>query len=1125
MFDFTRPELAAVADRVAAGDDEGVVEEIRDFYVARSTIELPSIGGSVGESTADDILNGIFRYRGEVRDFCNEDEQRVDIDWYDTWGGTEEVPGGGQVLMTDFSFMPMLRHAYQRESDPQNRAAYAEAWMEISLDFFEEVQQWPTNRNLSAAKRMAQLVAGFDAFHTDPSIEASDLFAYIQGVHATTERLVEALPVHAGNNWYLSIARAIYMSAVYFPEFARSHVWEPLAVRSLEWFLGYMKSDGVYHEPTFVYQAYVADLYNVVIDLAALNGRALPPSLVQASDWIADSLFATRMPNHEQAMVGDGGNPDAGIRAIRTSGERNSWSDLTWLASDRSEGSVPALGSTIYPVSFAVQRSGWDADARYMLINNQESSYIYSHRHPDDLSLVMAAYGRPLIVDPASRDYRSNPVNDWLRRTTEAHNTIEVDGEPQEAGITRASQLWRSNEGLDVYRGEAHGYRPVIHDRVVYFVKPGFWVVSDALTGDTETHDYRQLWHFPGDPVSADPETNIATVGFDTVPGTEPVAGVRLVPVSPADVEVAPIVHQDGVVRVGTEVLTDLDFLSYDWTIGGSTGLDTVVVPGEAGPAPSVRANRIEMPGVEHAVATALEIDLEKATGRFYLSREETPSVRSFGEAATNGETAYLERDNDGALTRYALTAGSTLSDDGETVVDASGMVSDLSVRLEGDTAAVSLSDPFTGTLQIAVGAAEQVLINGEPAEFTRTGDLVTVAVEEDFEPQVVLEESFNSADLDSVAYGVDDGVTFDSWMPVQGTWEFGGESGTSLAQTSSADLEAFAVEQDVPDAAIITADVKPGDREGTTARTGLAARYHDSRNHYRAHVLSTSDGATLQIVKVDDGESEVLAEAELDINADDPHTLTLSAVGSHLAATLGETTISATDQRLPTGGAAAYTDGRAATFETITITEALDQDHWQVIAGEAIVGDEQLRLRDTDTNRAHVLAASTLPARFSDQCNYVVEATVTLHDVGEVGISLRDSSDAYGYRFHVGRTSGDTQYASIRREAHQAGPVTLAEGDPGVPLIDEPVDLRATIHGDRLTLSVNGEQIAEARDTLVRAGGVGLYTTSDSTFKNVSVSSGEPGTSHLEIHTGPGSQSTATPTDTPTPRHTAGAG
>lgn len=547
LLDLTRPELAAVAARLADGDEAGAADEVLQFYAHRTGIEFPApSGGGLGDATADELAAGIFRFGTETRDFYDDAAQRIDVDWQDTWGGTEDVPGGAQVLMTDLSFMPTLVYASLHETDPERRQAYATAWMQISLDLFEDVTSWPTNRNLSAAKRLAQLVSAFSVFRTEPTLAAGDLVTYLVGVHATTDRLTVVLPIHGGNNQYLSIARSIYYSAVYFPEFSASFVWEPNAARAVEWFVDrHIKSDSVYSEPTVNYQAYAADLLNGVITMADLNGRTLPASIARASDWIADSLFATRMPNLQAALVGDAKDPDAGIGAIRTSGERNGWSDFAWVASDRTEGSAPTLGSTVYPVSFAVQRSGWDSDARYMLINNQNTTYTASHRHPDDLSVVMAAYGRPLIVDPGAHEYTATPTNDWMRKTTEAHNTVEVDGLPQRAGVTRATWLWRSNAGLDVYRGEALGYDPVSHDRVVYFVKPGFWIVSDSLTGDTAAHDYRQLWHFPGDPVVVNPSTHAATVGFDTVPGADPVAGVQLVPVASGGADLTPTVHDD----------------------------------------------------------------------------------------------------------------------------------------------------------------------------------------------------------------------------------------------------------------------------------------------------------------------------------------------------------------------------------------------------------------------------------------------------------------------------------------------------------------------------------------------------------------------------------------------------
>ncbi|WP_433015969.1 alginate lyase family protein [Kribbella sp. CA-294648] len=1089
LLDLTRPGLARVAAELAAGDEAGAAAELKAYYAGRTGIEYPRVGGAGGgDATADELAAGIFRFGTVTRDFYDDAAQRIDVDWADLWGGTQTIPGSAQVLMSDFTFMSTLTSAYLKESDPQKRAAYAAAWMDISLDFFSDNPSWPQNRNLSGGKRLTQLVSAFSVFRTEPSIDADDLVAYLSGVHATTDRLATVLQIHVGNNWYVSMARAIYVSAVYLPEFKASFGWEPFAVRSFERFLrAHLKGDGVYREPAFNYQAYVADMANTMIDVADANRRSLPDGIVQSADWIADALFATRQPNLETAPVGDSPNADAGESAIRRTGERNSWSDFTWVASGRTEGTVPTLSSTVFPISYAVQRSGWDADARYMLINNQNSSYTASHRHPDDLSLVMAAYGRPLIVDPGVGDYSNTPTNDWMRRTTEAHNTVEVDGQPQPAGLPRTTSLWRSNAGLDVYRGKTEAYRPIAHDRVVYFVKPGFWVVSDDLTGDTGAHDYRQLWHFPGDPVTVDPKTKVATVGFDTVPGATPVAGVQLVPVAPAGAALTPTVHKNGAVRVGEQVLTDVDYLSYDWSATGATGVDTVVVPGKAGAAPSVKASRIAMPGVDHSVASAMEIDLPNATGRFYLSREATPSSRQFGAARTNAETAYLERaDKGGGLTRYALTQGSSLVDNGDTVIKASGVVSDVSVELRGATAQISLGDPFTGILSINAPKARAVTINGTPTAFIRTGNLVTVFAKAAFAPKPLLDEKFTDASLDRTVYDFNGSLA--GWTPVQGTWTLGGaQPDTQLVQTSSTDTQSLAVQQDVPDDVVVTADIVPGKRNQTTATTGLAFRYHDSRNYYRADVVSTPGGAKLRLVKVYNATSTLLAETELPITADSAHTLTVSAVGKHLLARVGNTSISADDSQLPTGGAAASTHGRAAAFDNITIKEGLDQANWRGIAGKASVNSGKLKLAPTD-GRAHVLADSTLPSRFSETCDYAVKTTVTINgSVGTAGISLRDTSDSYGYRIHLGKTSSRTQYASIVREAHASGPVTVGTVSVGNPLTG-PVELGASVHGDRITVTLNGVRILEARDTVVRNGGVGLYSSTESTFENLTV-------------------------------------
>lgn len=1086
LLDLTRPGLGAVAAELAAGDEAGAASELKVYYAGRTDVHYPApaegLGG--GDSGPDELAAGIFRFGAQTRTFYDSAEQRIDVDWQDLWGGTQTAPGGAQTLMSDFTFMPKLTYAYVSESDPAKRAAYAKAWMDISLDFFADTQSWPQGRNLSAAKRLSQLVSGFSVFRNDPGIDPGDLVAYLSGVHATTDYLVGVLQIHVGNNWYMSMARSVHAAAVFLPEFSASPGWEWFAVRSAERFLRtWLKGDGVYREPAFNYQAYVADMLNSVIAVAEANGRTVPDALAQGADWIADSLFATRQPNLEPAAIGDTPNNYAGTSAIRRSGVRNSWPDFTWVASGRTQGTTPTLPSTVFPISFAVQRSGWDADARYMLINNQLSSYTASHRHPDDLSLVMAAYGRPLIVDSGVGDYSATDTNNWMRRETEAHNTVEVDGEPQAKSVPRTTSLWRSNAGLDVYRGAAMGYRPVAHDRAVYFVKPGFWVVSDALTGDTAAHDYRQLWHFPGDPVTVNPTTKVATVGFDTVPGAAPGAGVRLIPVATTGAAVTPRISKNGAVRVGEQVLTDVDYLSYDWSATGPTGLDTVVVPGPAGAAPSVSAKRIAMPGVSHSVATAMEIVQPGATGRFYLSREANPSSRAFGAATTNAETAYLERASGGGLTRYALTRGSSLTDANNTLISASAPVSDVSAELSGTTARISMGDPFTGTLSVHAPNATAVTVNGTPTAFTRTGNLITVSLQEHFAPAPVLDEEFDDAGLDRTVH--DFNGSLGGWTPVQGTWAV---TGGQLAQSSTADMVSFAALQDVPDDVVMAADIVPGLRGQTTSRTGLAFRYHNSRNYYRAEVLNSSTGATLKLVKIYDSNTEVLAETELPTGANVPHKLVVSAIGKHLTAKVGDTSISADDGQLPTGGAAAYTHRRAATFDNIVIREGLDQANWRGLTGAVSVASGKLRLTPAG-GRAHVLADSTLPERFSEACDYAVETTLTIDGsaAGNAGISLRDTTDAYGYRIHVGKTSDGDRYASIIREAHASGPVTVAKATLSNPLTG-PVRLGAAIHGDRITVTLNGAEILKGRDTVVRSGGVGLYASTESSFENVTV-------------------------------------
>jgi hypothetical protein len=105
---------------------------------------------------------------------------------------------------------------------------------------------------------------------------------------------------------------------------------------------------------------------------------------------------------------------------------------------------------------------------------------IAAHGHADALSITVRAFGTDVLVDPGTYDYFTHPQ--WRRyfRSTQAHNTIEVDevDQSQQLGLflwgaranARCLEFRSDDTGVEV-TGQHDGYRalsdPVVHRRQV----------------------------------------------------------------------------------------------------------------------------------------------------------------------------------------------------------------------------------------------------------------------------------------------------------------------------------------------------------------------------------------------------------------------------------------------------------------------------------------------------------------------------------------------------------------------------------------------------------------------------------------------------------------------------------
>jgi len=134
------------------------------------------------------------------------------------------------------------------------------------------------------------------------------------------------------------------------------------------------------------------------------------------------------------------------------------------------------------------------------------------HAHSDALSITLATDGREWLTDSGTFTYTGSVQWREFFRGTSGHNTLRVDGIDQadpfspflwkNTPIARTEDWW-TGQHFDLLVASHDGYRrlksPVAHKRLVFFVKPRFWVVIDSVEG-RGSHQLELFWHFPPEP-------------------------------------------------------------------------------------------------------------------------------------------------------------------------------------------------------------------------------------------------------------------------------------------------------------------------------------------------------------------------------------------------------------------------------------------------------------------------------------------------------------------------------------------------------------------------------------------------------------------------------------------------
>ena len=454
------------------------------------------------------VMAGRFEFNGEAHHLGDAVDWLAnpsrDVEWH--------------ILLHKFYYAVGLAQLWQDEGDARALRRWVrlvDGWMQVTPPGFiaadvtgRRVQNWIYS--------LHALV--LDAARPAP-IDAAFFRRLLHSLHLQVEYLCAHLTPKR-NHRTLELL-AIFLAGVVFPEFGRAAHWREFALaETLANVQADLLPDGVHCELSTDYHHLALRNWLQVRHLAADNGHAVPAAL----DRALEAALAFSLHVHQPAGVAPSlsdGDVRGFLPLLAQGAALFGREDMRFVASGGRHGRPPRERVAHFPASgYHVVRSDWDgADAQHLVFDCGPLGE-GNHGHFDALSFELAAFGRPLVVDPGRYTYSEattpeDPCNWRVHfRGTAAHNTVCVDGRNQTRYVPKAikdasrhaagsvrhkiagpapdTALLESCSGarLDLLHGRcaSHEY-DAVHERCIVFVDHRYWIVSDWLQAQ-EDHDY-----------------------------------------------------------------------------------------------------------------------------------------------------------------------------------------------------------------------------------------------------------------------------------------------------------------------------------------------------------------------------------------------------------------------------------------------------------------------------------------------------------------------------------------------------------------------------------------------------------------------------------------------------------
>lgn len=587
------------------------------------------------------------------------------------------------------------------------------------MDAFATQKNYGFNRTLETGERLNRWVDVLDALIDTPAVQNNpDKVCNIVSFMWGDCNYLAGLDISNGSywwsNWRIVANAGFYKGNEYFPEWKNYSTWRNKADYNVNYTLDLLFQDDMsFGEAGPAYAVWCVELFGDCMRMASLNGRPMDKTFTEKLRYAARFAAESIYPDGFDTNIGDSNYKDRMSVFEDLAKFYGNDSILNAFVNGTDEKN-PEYYSSIYKnANTMMMRNSWNPEETvYLQFNNNPFD---GHAHPDSNSVVMYAYGKPLLVDSGRYSYSSfNSVYNELRYAS-AHNTVEAVGVSMGSHASSAHELEYAvtNDVFDFGTTSQTGYSDTTHTRNVMYLKEGFAIVTDYVTGNA-SREYRQNWHFmPSSNATMD--ANTAKTNF----------------YNEANVTIANATSDSAVIRDGYHsadygLVASAKYASFG-KVGKEVKFDTLLYPTKAGD--DVTAEVIDLAEDDNSKA-ALKLFVDGKTMYYYVENTEE-SDGTFGKYETDAKMAYVEKNNK----NVSLVGGKylTSTDSDDPLIESCSNITAINVECDGTSVNITGENliPSTDEDAIFIGLGKNVknvYLNGEKIDFvTVDGDFDTI--------------------------------------------------------------------------------------------------------------------------------------------------------------------------------------------------------------------------------------------------------------------------------------------------------------------------------------------------------------------------------------------------------------